>query len=117
MRHFTRVTPILLQLLFLPLTALGDEPPSNQDPKWFACEKPEDCMLIAEHCGRRTAINKKFSSDFSAWRKDMKENAECVDEKVGESIATPKSELEVDCRQGQCAVREEGTARNEAKGR
>lgn len=36
----------------------------NKNPKWFECEKNEDCAIIANPCGHPTAAaNTKYSKD------------------------------------------------------
>lgn len=36
----------------------------KENPKWFECEKNEDCVVISNPCGHPTAAaNKKFSKE------------------------------------------------------
>ncbi|WP_373531954.1 hypothetical protein [Vampirovibrio sp.] len=54
--------------------------PLNADPRWFACQKESDCIVVKGPCGEPQALNAGFQSPFANYRQRLEKAIECLGE-------------------------------------
>lgn len=52
----------------------------NADPRWFACQKKSDCVIVKGPCGEPQALNISFQSPFANYRQRLERAIECLRE-------------------------------------
>jgi hypothetical protein len=52
----------------------------NADPRWFACQKKSDCVIVKGSCGQTQALNVRFQPPFANYRQRLEKAIECLGE-------------------------------------
>lgn len=58
----------------------GSSASLNADPRWFACQKKSDCVIVKGPCGQPQALNVQFQSLFANYRQRLEKAIECIGE-------------------------------------
>jgi hypothetical protein len=58
----------------------GSSASLSADPRWFACQKKSDCVIVKGPCGEPQALNISFQSPFANYRQRLERAIECLGE-------------------------------------
>lgn len=91
-------------LSFITLLTLTFSAQAQFGKEWLTCSTDADCLKVNGICGRKDAINKKFTKDFDLFTQKMAQISSCAALSDKEKDHNEKAEAK--CAAGQCKLQD-----------